>query len=174
MTETWKDIVGMPFYEVSDFGSVRSKTRVYTRPHPRNKDMVQTRTVLGKPVVLNETSNGYLMLNTNRNGRRLIHRAVVESFIFNGCIPEGLIVCHKDGNRKNNHLSNLYAGTYVDNLNDSKRHGTYVLRPNHKLCPSRVMEIRVSQKPMSELAKQYGVSLTTISLIKRNKTWKEV
>lgn len=162
----------MPFFEVSNHGRLRSITRSYKRPHPRNQAMVQTRTVTGRIIIPNMNNKGYLTLSTTRYGRRLVHRAVIESFVYGGAIPDGLIVCHKDGNPHNNKLDNLYAGTYIDNLNDSKRHGTYCLRPNAKLTYNDAKNIRKSTKTITELSKEYGVCFATVSLIKRNITWK--
>lgn len=168
--EVWRPIIDVPGIDVSNFGRIRSEPREYTRSHPRNPSMKQTRKVPGKLLTPNKTSNGYLMLNCRR-GRKLIHRAVVEAFGFEGPIPPGLIVCHIDGNRCNNNISNLYAGTYVDNLNDAKRHGTYCKRPSAKITQHTADEIRASSDSRRSLAKKYGVCVRTIGLIKNNITW---
>lgn len=170
--ERWLPVIGMPDYEVSDLGGIRSVTRVYSRPHPRNKSMTQTRTVLGKTIKPNMTTNGYLQLNAGRKGVRSIHRAVIESFVYAGPIPDGLIVCHKDGDRSNNRLENLYAGSYVDNRKDAEEHGTLCLRPNAKLSWSDVCEIRESNISANALSKKYGVSTTAILLVRKYATWK--
>jgi hypothetical protein len=44
---------------------------------------------------------------------------------FVGERPEGMDVCHKDGDSSNNSLSNLYYGTRSQNVKDSVKHGTW-------------------------------------------------
>lgn len=63
-------------------------------------------------------SNGYQQIvlkirSLNKLRRAYIHRLVAESYIPN---PENKpCVCHKDNNRANNHVDNLYWGTYKEN-----------------------------------------------------------
>lgn len=45
---------------------------------------------------------------------------------------------------------------------------------NAKLTKNDILEIRSSGKLGSELAKIYGVDKSTVSLIKRRKTWKHI
>src|SRR5699024_9822191 len=52
-----------------------------------------------------------------------VHSLVAESFI--GARPEGMEVCHSDGNKTNNHVANLRFGTSSDNELDKVRHGTH-------------------------------------------------
>jgi hypothetical protein len=61
-------------------------------------------------------SSGYLryrLLNNNKAKNFLAHRLVAEAFITN--TGEGVIVNHKDGNKKNNNVSNLEWCTYSEN-----------------------------------------------------------
>lgn len=58
--------------------------------------------------------NGYLCVAINGRDRK-IHRLVAQAFIPN---PEGKkIVHHKDGNKHNNHVSNLSWATHSENRN---------------------------------------------------------
>ena len=52
-----------------------------------------------------------------------IHRLVL--LAFEGPEPDGMEVCHTDGNPANNRLDNLRWGTRGDNLRDRVRHGTH-------------------------------------------------
>lgn len=57
-----------------------------------------------------------------------VHRLVWET--FNGGIPEGLIINHLDGNKKNNDLSNLELMTHSENIRhafDSGLHDSWKL-----------------------------------------------
>jgi hypothetical protein len=64
-----------------------------------------------------EMSNGYLQVGCYHEGRyhwELVHRLVYEG-ITGEPIPEGLVINHKDGNRKNNKISNLEVVTHKQN-----------------------------------------------------------
>lgn len=50
--------------------------------------------------------NGYLFIRVGKNDMRYVHRLVCESFL-NLCDDKNLHVNHKDGDKKNNCLSNL-------------------------------------------------------------------
>ena len=58
-----------------------------------------------------------------KNKIRYVHSLVAESFI--GPRPEGMEVCHNDGDPTNNHLDNLRYGTSSGNELDKVRHGTH-------------------------------------------------
>lgn len=65
-----------------------------------------------------KTDKGYLVVNLREGGklfRRRVHRLVWEA--YNGCIPAGMEINHKDENKENNCLTNLELTTHVDNLN---------------------------------------------------------
>lgn len=94
MKETWRGIIGFEdLYEVSNFGRIRS--------------------LIWHPMKIRSTKankNIYIHLPLSRNGIHktvLIHRVVYEA--FKGAIPNGFQVHHKDGNKRNNCLSNLEA-----------------------------------------------------------------
>lgn len=71
-------------------------------------------------------SNGYqqVVLKIRKLGllrRAYIHRLVAEAYIPN---PLGKpCVCHKDNNRTNNHVDNLYWGTYKENMKQASIDG---------------------------------------------------
>ncbi len=70
--------------------------------------------------------DGYTQLSFQKDGKsyyRLLHRLVLETFI--GPCPDRMECCHKDGNKQNNSVGNLYWGTRVDNTADNIRHGKF-------------------------------------------------
>ena len=110
--EVWKPVVGYEeFYDVSNFGEVRSKDR-----------KVSTGTGFyikkGIPMKKSPTSTGYYKIRlTNKNGiakEYKIHRLVAFAFIPN---PDNKPnINHIDGNPINNHVSNLEWCTQSENL----------------------------------------------------------
>lgn len=66
---------------------------------------------------------GHLFVCAYRGKRFFVHRLVALEYLPN---PNNLpFVLHKDDNKENNHISNLYWGTVADNTKDSIRNGTW-------------------------------------------------
>ena len=63
--------------------------------------------------------NGYVMFSISQNGNKslYVHRFVFET--FNGEIPKGKEIDHRDANRKNNQISNLQLLTHKENIRKS-------------------------------------------------------
>lgn len=76
-------------------------------------------------IILNHTGriiegserNGYLRVNL-ADGHYSKHRLIWET--FNGEIPEGMVIDHIDGNRKNNNISNLRLVSQADNMKNAQ------------------------------------------------------
>lgn len=97
---------------------------------------------------------------------------------------------HLDGNKQNNHISNLKWGTHKENMKDRVTHGNFTPINGSQIKLSKLNEIQVikikkllgsiskhkhnKKYPLKEIAKQYNVSIATISAIKNNKTWKHL
>lgn len=109
MDEKWEQVTDRDGrYEVSHSGRVRSviggNVRVL-RPF-RNK-------------------GGYFTVTLSAGGTKRnvpVHRLVALAFCPQG---DGPVVRHRDGDKSNNHASNLAWGTQCDNVQDSIRHGTF-------------------------------------------------
>lgn len=108
------------------------------------------------------------------------HRVAYE--IHNGAVPAGMFVCHTCGNAACCNPAHLYAGTPADNWGDTRRmgraHAFEVVRgedaPAAKLTDAVVQQIRDSDESGGVLSRRFGVSRTTISHIRRGKTWKHL
>lgn len=114
MKETYKCIRGYESkYMISNFGNVMSLDYKNTK----------------KPKVLVPVKHhlGYLLIHLGENKIKMIHTLVAEAFIPN---PENKkYVNHIDGNKQNNHVSNLEWVTSKENMNHAIRTG---LRNPHK------------------------------------------
>lgn len=108
--ETWKDIPGYKgLYKISNTGKVKSMNYRHT----------------GVPHILapRKDNSGYQrvqLCNSDKKHRdRTVHRLVWEA--FNGPIPEGLQINHRDENKSNNSLRNLEVVTPKQNANYGTR-----------------------------------------------------
>lgn len=130
----WVPVVGwIGLYEVSEYGAVRSCSRVISR----GKYEVLWKGGYLKP---REHSSGYLRVQLSREGEAVdvyIHRIVSEAFHAN--LENKDYVNHKDGNKKNNHKDNLEWVTPVENSEHAyetglaKRNLLTVLDPEGKI-----------------------------------------
>ena len=107
------------------------------------------------------------------------HRA--SWMLANGEIPNGLLVLHKCDNASCVNPSHLYLGTHQDNMRDkverdrcahSNRRGEKGGRA--VLTEADVLRIRSDARMNKDIANEYGVDRSTISDIKRRKTWTHI
>ena len=121
VSEVWKAVDGIPGYEVSNCGRVRSVDRVVV-----NRNGV-TVTLRGKVLKPARHSAGYLSVAPSLGGANLahslIHRLVAHAFI--GPQAAGVDVNHIDGNKHNNHVSNLEYVTRKQNMMHAKDTGLW-------------------------------------------------
>lgn len=122
MTEQWAPVPGYEGrYEVSDLGRVRTVARVIPYIDGRLR-RVQQRV---RKVQLD--TRGYPALSlTDNQGRtrtRGVHVLVAAAWI--GPRPEGMEVCHNDGDKTNPRLDNLRYGTHSENAQDAVLHGQH-------------------------------------------------
>lgn len=130
--EEWCPIPGVPLYEASDLGRIRSW----------NKYAGRRRAV---PKVLNSGAAGGRRLVVVIAGRQeFVHRLVCMAF-HGPQPPNKPLVRHLDGNHLNNVPSNLAWGTQKENVADSIAHGTRARGERMKvswLKDEDVLEIR--------------------------------
>jgi hypothetical protein len=164
MKEIWKDIIGFEgYYMISNLGnlySVRSKQN--------------------KVICLNAC--GYLRTRITcpkNKGSFLVHRLVAAAFIPNP--KKYKEVNHVDGNKTNNHVSNL---EWCDRSRNCKHAVDIGLNPPQKgedaprakLCNEDVFEIRRLKGKISgyRLSKKYNVDRCTIYRIWNHKNWTHI
>ena len=128
---------------------------------------------------------GQMRINYKRYGA---HR--ISWLIHNGEIPEhdswhGMCVCHTCDNPGCVNPSHMFLGTQQENVKDMRDKGRGVLPDNrgerqgsHKLTEKQVREIREKYTPhvytQYKLAKEYGVSESTVHYIVNYVTWESV
>lgn len=124
--EQWLPVVDWePFYEVSDYGRVRTLPKTVS-----NRYYPQVIKKLGTV-----PPYGYKLAGLCAEGRKAqinVHVLVLTAFV--GPRSPGLVGCHNDGDPSNNHLSNLRWDTQSNNILDTLKHGTNP-NANKTHCP---------------------------------------
>lgn len=164
--EQWMQLWGNP-YLVSSFGRVLSIGRKGAAPR----------------LLIPQTNPcGYYHVGLTIDGEHSLYRIhQLVLWMFVGEAPEGHECAHLDGNPKNNLLSNLKWVTRKENAQHRIKHGTW-LRGERchsvKLTEQDVLEIRANyvkgEKKLTDWAKEYGVTLTTIKNVISRVTWKHI
>ncbi len=172
-----EDEVSIPGYEglytITEDGDVWGVDRVV-----QNKNGGITR-VRGIKRKTHKNWCGYDCIKLCKNGKlkgEFIHRLVLLAFV--GPCLKGMQTRHLDGDKLNNHLSNLQYGTGEENWEDRRKHGNAmdgIDHPNSKLTKeisSKIMEeyhsSGISQK---DLGAKYGLSQTSVWRIVSQKHW---
>jgi len=101
--------------------------------------------------------------------------------LFHSDIAPGLVVCHKCDVRACVNPDHLFLGTMMDNVRDMEKKGRSPRGEEHhcaKLTAEHVKRIRdmlaEDRMYIGEIAQGFGVAHSTISSIKRGKTWRHV
>lgn len=118
----WRPVAYSDFpCEVSNTGLVRrlnGASESTRKIHPRR--------YYGPRIMQPIINNGYhyVCLAANSKVKRVsVHSLVLMAFV--GPRPMGMYGCHKDGDRSNNHISNLKWATPTENQADRVRHGRH-------------------------------------------------
>lgn len=182
MQEIWLPISGYEgFYEVSNFGNVRSirrQTRCVSKA-----GLEFTKPQGGGNLKHVKHNAGYLSVVLSAKGNRsgkLIHRLVADAFVEN--ISDLPWVNHKDANKHNNQSSNLEWCTASENYQHASLLGLFptlrgTQRPSAKLNDEKV---HIIKKMMLigftniKLAEIFNVSTAPISYIRSGKAWTHI
>lgn len=143
-----------------------------------------------------KSRTGYGKFHTPRiqgTERKPIHAHRFSYEVNFGPIPEGLFVLHKCDNPACTRPDHLWVGSIADNVRDSMakgRNSPPPRPPKHfantenfkrgsehyaaRLTANQVHEIRRSTERGVDLAARLGVAQTTISMIRRGRTWRHL
>jgi len=176
MNILWKKITEFDTYSVSEEGKVwrdehemtYSNGRVRTMPEKEKQIQVRPKT-------------GYNTVNLfkKQKYRQLyVHRLVAEAFIPN---PDNLPqVNHKDGDKSNNHVSNLEWCSALHNMRHSVDIG---LRPLGKDVHNsilneeivvQILDLYDTKMKITKIAELVGYGLYVVKHVCYNETWKHV
>lgn len=170
---TWLPVPGYPGYEISSDGNVSSLDRIIYDPR-----WAKHRNYPGRILTPVKTKTGYLRVKLGGGHHGIgIHRLVAVAFI--GPCPDGMQICHNDGDKTHNMVSNLRYGTPSDNAQDRIRHGHQVDKRGErhhgaKLTSKQVKAIRASDEPLKTLSMQYAISCQQISKIRLGQRWRHL
>ena len=157
--EIWRDVADFPGYRVSSWGRVQG---------PR-------------AMLIPSLTHGYKIVSLSRRGAVKscrVHILVARTFL--GEAPfDGALVAHNDGDKDNCRLINLRWASSLENQADRGRHFTRCYGSavfGAKLTESDIPLIRAriaDGERYPAIADDFGVSVSTIALIKKGKTWKQ-
>lgn len=161
--EEWRNIEGYDDYQVSNFGRVKS--------------FKQGKNFILKPRIGHD---GYLLIGIYQQGKqvwRKIHRVVAENFILN--LDNKPQINHIDGCRLNNYVSNLEWCTASENTRHAYELGlakSVQGEENYQASATNEIATYIRDNPerlsQSALAKKFGMTKSSVSLIQIGKTYK--
>lgn len=163
--EEWKPVKGFEDrYMVSNLGRVKSI---------RHASIIRD-----KILSLSNHNQGYLSCSISRGAKKLVHRIVAESFIENPL--NKAFVNHINGDKKNNHSTNLEWCTRKENekhaYSTGLKNSTGSNNTMSKLSEEDVIKIKFfgNQLHSSSLASSFSVTTATINRIRSGVIWKHV
>jgi hypothetical protein len=177
--EIWAPIVGVPYYEISTLGNLRS----YIGTKGFGGRTGFKRIICGTPHAIKSfprcAKTPYLVaaVQTPKGERQVqIHRLVAQAFLPNPShLPQ---VNHKNLIKSDPRVGNLEWVTNKENHCHASRHGAKAHGEGHgmvKLTEVSVLAIRhryANGVKMPQLATEYGVSKQSIWRIVHRKNWK--
>lgn len=157
--EVWKDVSGWEgVYQVSSHGRMKSMAR-YVNSRNGGKRPLPEKIIT--PILTGWGYENVIASERQKRSTLVVHQVVAEHFI--GKRPDGLVIDHIDGNKRNNRVENLRYCTHKDNLR--KRH-------DRKLTVQLAEEIRaIKGKSQLEIAKLFGVSQAMIWKVISGRAW---
>lgn len=145
--ELWKPIEGFEYYEVSNYGRVRSLDR-YVRGASNSTQLKRGRIL--KPCV---SKNGYYLVVLDKKSKS-VHRLVAIAFIPN---PYNLpCVNHKDENKLNNFVNINENGT-VDLEKSNLEWCDHKYNMNYGTVKKRISEKHINNKYQSKQVNQFDL-----------------
>jgi hypothetical protein len=172
MKEIWKPIKGYEGrYEVSNLGRVKSLDR-------KSKNKATPEMIVKGRLIKDCNTNGYRTLRLSlRNVPKMfyVHRLVCSAFVENPNNKK--TVNHIDGDKTNNHYSNLEWTSLAENIRHANKAGLRIninRKTGKQLTKKQALElIELLNKGCKnkDIAKEYNISLSSVYNIKAGKQW---
>ena len=129
-----------------------------------------------KEISVATNGEGYKSVVLYKGGKphfKYVHQLVADAWL-DGKSKD--VINHKDGDKGNVNADNLSHATAGENTKHAYKKGLAKGQKGEEngksvLTKDQVKSIRSSDKSGAELARQYGVDVSTISLIKNGKRW---
>lgn len=161
--EQWRDISGYEgCYQISDKGRVKSLSRPVIRGDIHG---VLKERILAPRMKGDKTKYPSVLLSKGgEKCSKKIHHLVLEAFVGEKPFPDA-VARHLNDNPMDNSVENLVWGTTSENTVDKFRNGyASTLR---LLNQDQIIAISEDERSQRVIAKEYGVSQTTIWKIKK-------
>lgn len=175
--EFFKDVIDYEgLYQISNFGNVKSLSRKIKSS--RGFRVMRERIL--KPAT---DRKGYLAVSLTKNGKsKTIKVHSIVTLCFLGERKNNHQVNHKDGNKQNNHLSNLEYCTRAENIQHAFDNGLITRKKGEehfrsKLKNEDILKIRKMSKSgfsQRQISKLFSVNHNTIGSVLRGETWVHV
>jgi len=177
--EVWRDVINfVGYYKVSNRGRLKSLSRKVKGTNGKVR-YLYSRLMKVKP-----SGKGYISVSLSKNSHvttAYLHRVVWEA--FRGPIPFGKEINHKDGIKRNCHISNLELKTHKGNMHHAHRTRLHTIfdkgsgNGSAKLTEPRVAKIKERIRRgdiLRSIAKDNKVCPQTITAIKQGLLWSHV
>ena len=170
--EIWKPVKGYEeYYEISSYGRLKRLARTWVSGIHGNAKNRRKETITQG----NKNNYGYMSFDLCKDGKSKktkIHRLVAQHHLPN---PNNhKVVNHIDGDKSNNHVSNLEWCSHKTN----NEHAYINKLRKPKLTNEEVIKIRrlyaEGKYSMRKLAEMHGVEYRSVWCIIHRKTWKHI
>lgn len=158
------------YYVIDRRGVVKSVPRVIT------DSLGRVRNLQGRIRSTSPDTFGFVYVNLSMKGKyskQYVHRLVAETWVENDDPKTKIYVCHLDGNKGNNHASNLMwvksspSADYV--YRSTRNNRRYALKVNPKVTEKLVHKILKKQLSVTEAIQETGYSLGYGSVLLRKR-----
>jgi hypothetical protein len=161
-----RDVKGYEgLYFVNEFGEI------YSYPKKTRKGV--------RKMLTHKNKNGYLSIDLCKNGnikKYSLHRIIALAFLDN--IENKEQVNHINGNKHDNRIENLEWSTRSENQKHSIETGLRSAKgeknSQSKLTEKDVLNIFNDKRTYIQISKDFKISISTISDIKRGHTWNHI
>lgn len=126
-------------------------------------------------------TSGYFRIGKQVCRSGMVHTAVIEAF-SGQIVPKGMQVNHIDGNKTNNHYTNLEVCTPSENTRHAYKLGLSKARQGEDASGSKVTEAQILQiyeyfcqgLTNEDIGKIFDLHERYISLVRHGKRWKHI